>query len=138
MSSTAFVATQASLTDMLQNVVEYGTIEEMWKGHIKGGQCDCYGLSNSRGGSDRTKTLHRNCQTNAAQRRDAGVQDRQRLAHRQDRVRGVEEATTKSIQETGSGKLTNWPVSSVATSSSQTGLQSTGKSYCTSLLHAHY
>lgn len=87
------------LAGMLQNVVKHGILKAVQEYCTKGGHFDCYGLSYSRGGSNRTQTLRRDGQTNVAQQRNARLQSWQGLAHRQGRVRGVETSTQKSISE---------------------------------------
>ncbi len=87
------------LAGMLQNVVKHGILKAVQEYCTKGGHFDCYGLSYSRGGSNRTETLRRNGQANVAQQRNARLQGWQGLAHRQDRVRGVETSTQKSVSE---------------------------------------
>lgn len=97
----------------LRLVASCGIIEETESRSVKGGCVDKY-VVNSRGGCRRTQTPPGNSQADVAHRGHARKQVWGRMAHRPGRTRRVEEATQKSIQETGSGKLINEPVFSVA------------------------
>src|SRR5581483_6374124 len=72
---------------------------------VKGGHFDCYGLSYSRGGSDRTEALRGYDQTNAPLSCHARVQTWARVAHRQNRVRRVETSETQSISTISRGQI---------------------------------
>lgn len=113
MTPTYFQSKKNTCCMQLHRVVFCGMILEMGCQPVKGGCVDKY-VFNSRGGCRRTKTPRRDGQKNAAQGKYAGPQVRQRMAHRSSRTRRVEEATRKSIQKTGSGKLNDEPVFSVA------------------------
>jgi hypothetical protein len=90
----------------LQITNTHDTIVVAWKAYAKGGHFDSYGLSYSRGGVNRTEILCRYGQEDAEKSRDAGLQVWQGMAHRQDRVRGVEKAEAQSVRFV-SGKLNN-------------------------------
>lgn len=126
----------ASLS-LLYFTVFSAIIEEMGCHPIKGGPCDSYGLSYSKGGCEGTETPRRDGQADASGWKDAGLQVRQCLAHRQGRVRRVENATETSVQRTGSGGLNNWLVSA-ATRHSAIPWNRLTERRCQSLLHAHY
>jgi hypothetical protein len=80
---------------------------------VKGGHFDSYGLSNCRGGSNRTQVLHRDGQTDVAQTSTPRLQAWERVADRQVRVREVETSKEKSVSG-ASRELDNLSVPSVA------------------------
>ena len=94
-----------NVTELLQSVANCGKLTGMHENCIEGGHVDCYGLSHSRGGCNRAAVFHRDRQADAAQERVTGLQAWQRVAHRQGRVRRMEEAAQEQIQ-IRTGKLT--------------------------------
>jgi hypothetical protein len=84
-----------SLTELLR----YGILKVTQRSCVKGGHFDCYGLSYSRGGSNRTQALRSNGQANAPRSQNARIQTWWRVANRQGRIRGVETPEQKSVSE---------------------------------------
>jgi hypothetical protein len=70
-------------------------------GHLspKGGCCDNNGnISNCRGGGKRTEYDSLLCQGDVAQERDARTQGWLKVAHRPDRIQGMEKTEAESVQ----------------------------------------
>lgn len=95
--------------DMLRTIAIYGRIEWGEASSSQGGHCDYDGLSNCRGGSNRTALFHRNGQTDVTQRRDARLQSWEGVAYRPTRVRGMVATTQEQVSKTSTGSV-NWPV----------------------------
>src|SRR5258708_803748 len=118
--------------------ISHDTIREVWEGHTRGGHCARYGLLNSRGGSKRTEIFPGYSQEDAAQQRNARIQIRQGLAHRSDRIRGMEKDKKESVQRTGSGELIN-DLASAATQRTAITIATRLTERCqVSLPHIHY
>ena len=88
----------------LHEIAQHVTMRVALK-DAKGGRFDCYGLSYSRGGSNRTQTLRGYGQKITPLSQNARVQTWGGMADRQNRVRGVETPEQKSIP-TSRGQIT--------------------------------
>ena len=88
----------------LHEIAQHVTMRVALK-DAEGGRFDCYGLSYSRGGSNRTQTLRGYGQEITPLSQNARVQTWGGMANRQNRVRGVETPEQKSIP-TSRGQIT--------------------------------